>query len=212
MKKTSKLVLCLCMVMIFATACGDKNDPAATSGAVSEQVETADATTGAAVSGEAVSGEAVSPEAAAVATPEPTEEPEVVKTYEVEPISQFLNQCVGIRETSGETLKYACAANALLSYAVGEDLGQQNEASIDNFKKSFAEAYDKLDKKQKKEMKYNMREEIMPIIMDSFQDSSLYMPDFEDAGVAAEWKASLADPNARNSWSVIWEAYEEANG
>ena len=87
----------------------------------------------------------------------------------------------------------------------------QNDLSIDNFQKAFAEAYDKLDKKQKNELKYNMREEIMPIITDSFQDSSLYMADFEDAGLAEDWKEYLEYPGVKESWSILWEAYEQAS-
>ncbi len=167
--------------------------------AVSEQAVSATAVD--AVSGDAVSGEAVTE----------TEEPFVLDEgfleFESKDIRTLLDACIGIKDSSGYYVKCALAADTLLNFAVKNNLANQIDLSIQSFNAAFEQAYNELTFDQQKELYNNLTEDIMPMIMDSFQDPDAYKADLEDAGVYGSFKGNLKDPDARESWTVIWEEY-----
>lgn len=200
------IVFLVLLSMLVLTACGKEEEKPTPAPAAVEEVK--------AVSEQAVSASAVSASAVSESAVEPIEEPELLDdgavVYDPAEISKLLELCVGIEGTAGHTLKYAVAADTLLAYAVDNNLGEQIDLSMQNFDNAFKVAFDKLSDAQKEELDYNMTEEIMPMINDSFEDPSVYENDFKDAGVDKRFKKNLKTDGAKGSWSVIWQAYEEA--
>ena len=206
MRKRIVGIVVMMVVSASLLACGkEEEQPTAAPAAVVEDVK---AVSEQAVSASAVSGEAASGDAA---EPDDGEEPFVMDDgsidFYAEDIKPLLEACIGIRDTSGYYLKCAKAADTLLSYAVENNLANQIDLSIQSFNAAFEHAYSELNFDQQKELYNNLTEDIMPMIMDSFQDPTVYKSDFKDAGVYDSMKKNLKDLDARGSWSVIWEAY-----
>ena len=206
MSKRINSIFVIGILIIAMTACGKEDEkptpaPATveTVKAVSEQAVSASAAE--AVSGGAASGDAVSE------TEEPFVLDEGFPEFEAKDIKVLLDACIGIKESSGYFAKCAKAADTLLAFAVENNLANQIDLSIQSFNAAFEQAYNELSFDQQKELYINLTEDIMPMIMDSFQDPDAYKGDFEDAGVYKSIKKNLKDPDARASWTVIWEEY-----
>ncbi len=205
MSKRISSIFVIGVMILMMTACGkeeEKLTPAPVVEAVkavSEQAVSAAAVD--AVSGDAVSGEAVTE------TEEPFILDEGFPEFESKDIKTLLDACIGIKDSSGYYVKCALAADTLLNFAVENNLANQIDLSIQSFNAAFEQAYNELTFDQQKELYNNLTEDIMPMIMDSFQDPDAYKADLDDAGVYGSFKGNLKDPDARESWTVIWEEY-----
>ena len=205
LKKQGKLILGAAMLLALACACGTEEPtaaPAATAEAEVAATETPEPTP--------------SP---AEETAEPTEEPAAEEepqdeavTFDTQELQEIFESCTGISGTAGCSLKWALAAEKCLGYSVKHELSGLDDASRDNFMQAVKEAYDALTRKEKRSLKNEMRESIMPFITDSFQEPTLYEGDLEDAGVLKAWKRDMESPYVQDDWSVFWEAFETAAG
>ncbi len=207
MKRKSVVFTMILFMIISLMACGKEEEQTATN-APAAVVEEVKAASGEAVSASAVSGNAVSGDAA---EPDDGEEPFIMDDgsidFYADDIKPLLDACIGIKDSSGYYVKCALAADTLLNFAVKNNLANQIDLSIQSFNAAFEQAYNELTFDQQKELYNNLTEDIMPMIMDSFQDPDADKADLEDAGVYGSFKGNLKDPDARESWTVIWEEY-----
>ena len=207
MKKKLGVGLALLLALAL-TACGEENATATDAPAAVTEAP-AEETTGEPTAEPEETLPTEEPEADPEEETQDETEDEATISFDVEELTSLFQSFTGLRGTAGFSLKVCIVADSCLSYAQEKELYSLDDTSKGELASSVKEAFGNLKKKQQKEFRKTISEDVMPMITDSFQDAGVYKDSFEDSGLWDSWDELLQDPHIKDDWAVLWEALSE---